>query len=73
MQWSSLAIANAIARNALGALYEQIKDRVDVFVTNMPDDFLKNFPPTVLWTSEYDNYRWGTEVMAQLLANTPSF
>jgi acetyl esterase/lipase len=34
--------------------YEQIKDRVDIFVTNMPDDLLKNFPPTVLFSSEFD-------------------
>ncbi len=67
MQWSQGAIFNAIAGVASGTPYEQIKDRVDVFVTNMPDDLLKNFPPTVLWTSEYDNCRWGTEVMAQLL------
>jgi acetyl esterase/lipase len=47
--------------------YETIKDRADVFVTNMADDLLKNFPPTVLFTSEFDICRWGTEVMAQLL------
>jgi acetyl esterase/lipase len=56
-----------LAGVALGTPYEQIKDRVDVFVTNMPDDLLKNFPPTVLFTSEFDFCRWGTEVMAQLL------
>jgi acetyl esterase len=47
--------------------YETIKDRADVFVTNMADDLLKNFPPTVLFTSEYDYLRWGTEDMARLL------
>jgi acetyl esterase/lipase len=64
----SLSIATAsLAGVAVGTPYEQIKDRVDVFVTNMPDEILKNFPPTVLFTSEFDICRWGTEVMAQLL------
>ena len=47
--------------------YEAIKDRADVFVTNMADDLLKNFPPTVLFTSEFDDCRWGTESVAILL------
>ncbi len=47
--------------------YEQIKDRVDAFVTNMPDDLLKNFPPTVLFSSELVLYRSVTVGMAQLL------
>jgi acetyl esterase/lipase len=47
--------------------YEAIKDRADVFVTNMADDLLKNFPPTVLFTSEFDSCRWGNENLAKLL------
>ncbi len=54
MQWYIGAITNAIAGVASGTPYEQIKDRVDVFITNMPDDLLKNFPPTVLFSSEFD-------------------
>jgi acetyl esterase/lipase len=67
MQFFLGGIVNAVAGVASGTPYEQIKDRVDVFVTNMPDEILKNFPPTVLWTSEYDSCRWGTESMAKLL------
>jgi acetyl esterase/lipase len=67
MQLFMGGMVNALAGVPFGTPYEQIKDRVDVFITNMPEEILKNFPPTVLWTSEYDSCRWGTEVMAQLL------
>jgi acetyl esterase/lipase len=47
--------------------YEAIKDRADVYVTNIADDLLKNFPPTVLFSSEFDMCRWGTEDIAKIL------
>jgi acetyl esterase/lipase len=67
MQFLVGGMVTALAGVPFGTPYEQIKHRADVFITNMPDEILKNFPPTVLWTSEYDSCRWGVEVMAQRL------
>ena len=65
--WFMTTIIQALAGVDGETPFEAIKDRVDVFVTNMSDEILKNFPPTVLFTSEYDSCRWGTEDMAILL------
>jgi acetyl esterase len=65
--WFMQTISQALAGVDGQTPYEAFKDRADVFVTNMGDDLLKNFPPTVLFTSEYDYLRSGTEEMARLL------
>jgi acetyl esterase/lipase len=65
--WFMHTICQALAGVDGQTPYEAIKDRTDVFVTNMADELWKNFPPTVLFTCEYDSWRWGTEEMARLL------
>jgi acetyl esterase len=65
--WFMTASIQALAGVDGQTPYAAFKDRADVFVTNMGDDLLKNFPPTVLFTSEFDSCRWGTEDMARLL------
>jgi len=60
-------ILNAIAGVDPMGPFEGLKDRADVLITNMSEDVAKNMPPIVLFSSEFDSCRWGTEEMAQLL------
>lgn len=55
-------------KNAATGTIDEIKDRADVFPgVNVKQEVFKRFPPTILFTSEYDVFGRSTELFAKKL------